>query len=159
MAFGTPDVLTQFGIEEEVANNYMFNAISSNNVQFNNDVVAKARSFPANMQAGCARLLVKMLRRYNESDHFAKAYKKDRNGLTGGKPRGFHIPKPSELLDKAKNKLLNANPAEPTLPANPRELVKMRLEEFLKTSATVDFDAQLNVNMFVNPVYEAKSNQ
>lgn len=50
---------------------------------------------------------------------------------------------------------------EKAYPADPKVLVKKRLQEFISLSATVDFNAKLSgtgkKQLFVNPVYEKKS--
>ncbi|WP_302861461.1 hypothetical protein [Mucilaginibacter sp. L3T2-6] len=146
-------------MEPETANNYMFNELLSSNVQFSRVLVNKARSLNTDMQADCARILVRLFKAYTESDAFAKAYKKYRVEHLPRKSHGFHIPKPSELLGQAKNKLLNGDASADLLPTNPKEIIKKRLEEFLKVSATVNFDAKLNGRLFADVQYEAESSQ
>jgi hypothetical protein len=52
---------------------------------------------------------------------------------------------------------------EKEYPADPRPLIKKRLQKFLDITADVDFDAELkekgNKKFFVNPDYERKSNE
>ena len=45
---------------------------------------------------------------------------------------------------------------EKELPADPKELVKARLEQFLEATEDVDFDAKLNGRKFANAAYERK---
>jgi hypothetical protein len=45
---------------------------------------------------------------------------------------------------------------EEELPADPKELVKARLEQFLKATEDVDFDAKLNGRKFASAQYERK---
>jgi len=45
---------------------------------------------------------------------------------------------------------------EEEYPADPKELVKKRLEEFLEATEDVDFDAELSGRKFANKVYERK---
>ena len=45
---------------------------------------------------------------------------------------------------------------EENLPADPKELVKQRLEELLDATEDVDFDAELNGRKFANKLYERK---
>lgn len=55
------------------------------------------------------------------------------------------------------------NDAEYAMPATPRELVKLRLKEFLDLTADIDFDAKLvqsgKVKKFADPRLEAKSHE
>ena len=44
-------------------------------------------------------------------------------------------------------------------PADPRQLVKLRLQEFLSETANVDFAAKLNGRKFANAAYEGKSSE
>ena len=159
MAFTWPDVLTQLGVATETANEYMFSAISNGHTEFKEELVSVARKLPVDVRVTCTKQLVRLLREYTGSETFARSYKKYRNQQMKGKARGFRLPKPSELLNSAAAQILSNQTPETALPANHVQLVKARLEEFLKESATVDFNAQLNGNVFANTEYERKSHQ
>jgi len=156
MAFTSDDVLKQFDITAQQANERIFGAMSSDYLQFDKMLVDKARSLPVSVRVTCTRLLVKFIKEYTETDAFAGSYKKYRKEHMVGKAHGFHLPKPSELLNKAADKLLNGNSPGTALPADPKELVRSRLKEFLEVSSTVDFDAKLIGKTFADAAYESK---
>lgn len=156
MAFSADNVLTQLGISAETANNYLFRAISTNYLQFDKALVDKARSLPVDMRVSCTRLLVNLLKEYTQSETFVDSYKRYRRERLAGKSHGFRLPRPSDLLNKAIDKVSNGGSSASDLPADPAVLVRNRLKEFLKESATVDFDAKLNGDSFADPIYESK---
>jgi len=156
MAFTAENVLTQFGISAETANNYLFKAVSTDYVQFDKELIDKARSLPVSARVSCARLLVNLLREYTQSEAFINSYKKYRRERLAGKSHGFRLPRPSDLVNKTIDKVSNDGSASTALPADPAVLVRKRLKEFLEDSATVNFDAKLNGGVFTDPVYECK---
>ena len=85
-------------------------------------------------------------------------YKTWRNEELGYKEKK-KIGNPFKLVDKAIDKQLNRGDDEKRMPADPEELIRKRLQEFLDISATVDFDAELNGYSFADKRYEAKGNQ
>ena len=155
-AFTTDDVLTQFDISAQQANDCIFGAVSSDYLQFNKTLVDKARNLPLSVRVSCTRLLVKFVKEYTRSEEFASSYKKYRKEHLAGKSHGFRLPKPSDLVNKTVDKFLNGNSSQTALPADPAELVRNRLKEFLEESATVDFDAKLIGKTFSDPTYESK---
>jgi len=157
MAFNVENVLTQFGISSETANNYLFRAVSTDYVQFDKELVYRARSLPVGVRVSCARLLVNLLREYTQSETFINSYKKYRRERLAGKSHGFRLPSPSDLVNKVIDKVSNDGSASTALPADPVVLVRNRLKEFLEDSATVNFDAKLNGGVFTDPVYESKN--
>jgi len=156
MAFTTDDVLKQFDITTQQVTENIFGAISSDYLQFDKVLVGKARNMPVSVRVSCTRLLVKFIKEYTQSDAFAESYKKYRKEHMVSKSHGFHLPRPSDLINKAADRLLNGNSSSNTLPVDPAELVRNRLKEFLEESATVDFDAKLTGKTFSDPVYESK---
>ncbi|HTK18449.1 MAG TPA: hypothetical protein VL442_03000 [Mucilaginibacter sp.] len=156
MAFTTDDVLKQFDISAQQANDSIFGAMSSDYLQFNKTLVDKARSLPMNLRVSGTRLLINFIKDYTKSDEFASNYKKYRKEHLADKSHGFRLPKPSDLVNKAVDKFTNGNSSSTALPADPAELVRNRLKEFLEVSATVDFDAKLIGKTFSDPTYESK---
>ena len=156
MAFTSDDLLKQFDITAQQANESIFGAMSSDYLQFDKVLVDKARNLPVSVRVSCTRLLVKFIKEYTQTDAFAASYRKYRKEHMVGKSHGFHLPKPSELVNKAADKLLNGNSSSTALPSDPAELVRNRLKEFLEVSATVDFDAKLIGKTFSDPAYESK---
>ena len=69
------------------------------------------------------------------------------------------MPSLGKLAENAIDKQLNKSEDEKKIPADPQEMIKKRLQEFLALSATVDFEARLNGTVFANPEYESKSDQ
>lgn len=125
------------------------------------DVVKKARSLPEAMQVEGARQLVRYAKEYTESADFKKQYARWRDEQLGykQKKKGFGIPNPMKMIDKAIDKQVNKGDDDKKMPADPNELIKKRLEKFMEISATVDFEATLNGYQFANPEYEKKSDQ
>jgi hypothetical protein len=125
------------------------------------DFVKKARSLPESVRVEGARQLVRFAKEYTQSDNFKKQYKTWRDQELGykQKKKGFGIPNPMKMIDKAIDKQVNKGEDDKKLPADPNELIKKRLTKFMDISATVDFDAQLNGSQFANPDYERKSDQ
>lgn len=123
------------------------------------DIVKKARSLPEAAQVEGARQLVRYAREYTQTPEFKKQYSRWRDEQLGykQKKKGFGIPNPMKMLDKAIDKQLNKGDDDKKLPADPAELIKKRLEKFMEISATVDFEAALNGSQFANPEYEKKS--
>lgn len=121
------------------------------------DYKQKAHSLPDNLKAEGTRALIKFAKEYSTTDDFKKKYAKYRNEHLGYATK--KISNPFKMIDKAMDKQLNKGDDEKRMPSDPSELIKQRLKEFLKTSATVDFDAELNGNQFAKPSYEAKSGQ
>lgn len=156
MAFNVENVLTQFGVSSETANNYLFRAVSTDYVQFDKELVDRARALPVGVRVSCTRLLVNLLREYTQSETFINSYKKYRRERLAGKSHGFRLPRPSDLVNKVIDKVSNDGSASTALPADPAVLVRNRLKEFLEDSATVNFDAKLNGGVFTDPVYESK---
>lgn len=48
---------------------------------------------------------------------------------------------------------------EEEYPADPKELVKQRLQDFLRETSNVDYAAKLNGRRFANAAYESKSSE
>lgn len=156
MAFTTDDALKQLDITASQANESIFGAISSDYLQFDKVLVDKARSLPVSVRVSCTRLLVKFIKEYTQSDAFASGYKKYRKEHIVSKSHGFRLPKPSDLVNKTVDKFLKGNSSSNELPADPQDLIRNRLKEFLEVSSTVDFEAKLNGRTFSDPVYESK---
>jgi hypothetical protein len=125
------------------------------------DLVKKARSLPESVRVEGARQLVRYAKEYTQSAGFKKEYKSWRDQELGykQKKKGFGIPNPMKMIDKAIDKQLNKGEDDKKLPEDPNELIKKRLTKFMEISATVDFDAKLEGSMFANPDYEKKSDQ
>jgi hypothetical protein len=125
------------------------------------DVVKKARSLPEAAQVEGARQLVRFAKEYTQSAEFKKQYTRWRDEQLGykQKKKGFGIPNPMKMIDKAIDKQMNKGEDDKKMPADPNELIKKRLEKFMEISATVDFEATLNGTQFANPEYEKKSDQ
>lgn len=122
------------------------------------DLKSKARDLPVETQVEGTRTLIKFARDYSKTEDFKKKYAKFRNQELGYASK--KISNPFKVIDKAMDKQLNKGDDEKRMPADPNDLIKQRLKAFLRTSATVDFDAELDsYKQFVNPSYESKSFQ
>nr|WP_294942761.1 hypothetical protein [uncultured Mucilaginibacter sp.] len=158
MAF-TGDALTQLNVDSKEANQYMFEAVKTSSVAFKTDLVDKARSLPVDVRVACTRELVQLAKAYTQTDAFASEYKKFRTKQLYGKAKRFGMPSVSGLLNKAKDKVLNGDNGEQSYPADPQEMVKKRLEEFMKVTAEVDFSAKTTNGEFIDEEYRRKPGQ
>jgi hypothetical protein len=155
----TGDALTQLNVDGKEANEYMFQAVKTSNVYFKTDLVDKARSLPVDVRVTCTRELVQLAKAYSQTDAFASDYKKFRNKQLYGKAKRFGMPSVSGLLNKAKDKVLNGDGGEQSYPGDPQEMVKKRLEEFMKGTAEVDFSAKTANGEFIDEEYRRKPGQ
>ncbi|OOQ56416.1 hypothetical protein [Mucilaginibacter pedocola] len=156
----TADALTQLNIDSKEANEYMLEAVKRPAISFKTDLVDKARSLPVDVRVVCTRELVQLAKAYTQSDDFASDYKKFRNKQLYGKVKRFGMPSVSGLLNKAKDKVINGgNNGEQSYPADPQEMVKKRLEEFMETTADVNFSAKTANGEFIDEEYRRKPDQ
>jgi len=124
------------------------------------DVVKKARSLAEPARVEGVRQLVRFAREYTQTADFKKEYKRWRDQQLGYKQKKkLGIPNPMKMIDKAIDKQLNKAEDDKKLPADPNELIKKRLQEFLTLSASVDFEAEVSGGRFVKSEYEAKSRE
>ena len=124
------------------------------------NLVAKARSIPVEMRVAGIRQLISLAKDYTSSDEFSNDYKKWRNNrLNPGQKSKLGIPRFRKMLDNAVDNAIDKKDNDNRYPADPQELVKKRLEEFLEVSETVNFDAEMRGNMFADPKYEGKDDK
>lgn len=155
------DIFSDLEFGREAAEQKIIQSFGWGYLNTDYDVVKKARSLPEAAQVEGARQLVRFAKEYTESAAFKKQYTRWRDEQLGykQKKKGFGIPNPMKMLDKAIDKQMNKGEDDKKLPADPNELIKKRLEKFMEISATVDFEATLNGAQFANPEYEKKSDQ
>lgn len=159
MAFtSVRSVFDDLEINEDKANKMTIESFGRGLVFSSGDVVRKARSLPVEMQVQGTRELIRYAKKYVQTEDFKKKYSKWRNEELGYKPKKG-IGNPLKMLDNVVDKQLNKGDDESRMPSDPNELVRKRLQEFLKVSETVDFDAELQGTSFAKPSYEAKSQQ
>ena len=123
-----------------------------------NTIVSDARKLSTEEKVEGIRQLMQLAKEYTATEAFRKEYKKWRNDkLNPGTKSKLGLPKLGKMLDNAIDNQLDKKQNEKNYPEDGIELVKKRLTDFLDISATVDFDAELNGNMFVKAEYEKKS--
>ena len=161
MSATVADIFSDLEFGREAAEQKIMQSFGWGYLNTDYDVVKKARSLPEAAQVEGARQLVRFAKDYTQTAAFKKQYARWRDEQLGykQKKKGFGIPNPMKMLDKAIDKQLNKGNDDKKYPANPDELIKKRLQSFMEISATVDFDATLNGSMFANPEYEKKSDQ
>jgi hypothetical protein len=159
------DIYSSLDINKEQAKKRLLESIGEGYIMSGeHDLVSKARNLPVEMRVAGIRELIKLAKEYTSSDEFASDYKKWRNNrINPGQKSRLGLPKFKKMLDNAVDnavdKTVGGNENEDRYPSDPNKLIKKRLEEFLSVSESVDFDAKLNGNMFVNPDYESKDDK
>jgi len=150
-------IYTSLGISEDDAQECLFNSIVDGyvNRSGHDDLVANARALPESARVEGIRELMKLAKTYSATDKFKKDYKKWRSKKLSGGGKG--IPNFGKMLDKAIDNKLDKEKNEKLYPAEPEDMIRKRLQDFLDISATVDFDAVLNGNEFVKSDYVKKN--
>ncbi|PWU00728.1 MAG: hypothetical protein C5B52_08405 [Bacteroidetes bacterium] len=155
------NIFDELETTQDKAKETLVSAFGSGNFSASYDLVKKARSLPVELRVEGARQLIRFAKDYTRTEEFKDQYKRWRQEMLGGgrRPKKFGIPNPMKVLDNAIDKQLNKSDTEKKVPADPNEMLKMRLQEFLDVSATVDFGAQVSGGRFVKSEYESKSPQ
>ena len=155
------NIFDELETTQEKAKENLVSAFGIGNFSPNYDLVKKARSLPVELRVDGTRQLIRFAKDYTKTEEFKEQYKKWRQEMLGGarRPKKFGIPNPKKVLDNAIDKQLNKSDTEKKAPADPNEMLKMRLQEFLDVSSTVDFSAQVSGGRFVKSEYESKSPQ
>ena len=146
-------------ISEDQAKECLLLSIGAGGVMAGNhsDLVRNARSLSSEEQVEGIRQLMKLAKEYTATEEFKKDYKKWRDKkLNPDAKTKIGVPKLGKMLENKIDSKLNKAENEKKYPSDPDEMVKKRLEDFLAISATVDFDAELNGWLFVDPDYEKK---
>ena len=151
-------IFSELEISEEKANQFTLESFGRGLVYGGSGITAKAKALPVEMQVAGTRELIQYAKKYVQTEEFKRKYKTWRNEELGYKEKK-KIGNPFKMVDKAIDKQLNRGDDEKRMPADPDELIRKRLQEFLDISATVDFDAELNGYSFADKRYESKSNQ
>lgn len=124
------------------------------------DLVYNARKLSAEDKVEGIKELMQLAKEYTSSEEFKQEYtnwrKEELNPGTKGK---LGVPKFGKMLENKINNKIDKAENEKKYPSNPDELIKKRLSDFLEISATVDFDAEVRGDRFVNPEYEKKSHE
>ena len=124
------------------------------------NLVSKAKNLPVEMRVAGIRQLILLAKDYTSGEEFREDYKKWRNNrLNPGQKTRLGLPKFRKMLDNAVDNAIDKKDNDNRYPADPQELIKKRLEEFLEISATVDFDAEMRGRMFADPKYESKDDK
>jgi hypothetical protein len=120
---------------ESIGNGYLSRGDKS-------DLVSNARNLPVEIRQSGVRELIHFAKEYTATEEFKKDYKKWRNNkINPGSKSKLGIPKLGKILDNKIDNQVDKKDNEKKYPADPAELIKKRLEDFLAVSATVDFDA------------------
>jgi hypothetical protein len=155
------DIYSSLDISKDQAKQRLLECIAEGYVvSGEHNLVAKARSIPVEMRVAGIRQLISLAKDYTSSDEFSNDYKKWRNNrLNPGQKSKLGIPRFRKMLDNAVDNAIDKKDNDNRYPADPQELVKKRLEEFLEVSETVNFDAEMRGNMFADPKYEGKDDK
>lgn len=154
-------IIDDLHITEDKANSIFVRSLGAGLLQSEYKIVQAARALPASTQAAGIKQLIRLAKDYSKTASFTKEYSQWRQERLGyrQKQRGLRVPSLGKLAENAIDKQLNKSEDEKKIPADPQEMIKKRLQEFLALSATVDFEARLNGTVFANPEYESKSDQ
>ncbi|HUP13808.1 MAG TPA: hypothetical protein VM187_16420, partial [Niastella sp.] len=158
MAATVTNVFEDLGFTEDDAKENVLASFGGGFINTSYEVVKNAKALSVELRVTGTRQLVRFAKEYSQTSDFQKKYTKWRNERLGYRKKKLSL-NPMKALDNVIDKQLNKGDDEKRYPADAKELVKQRLNEFLEVSATVDFDAQLNGSMFANPTYEAKNQQ
>lgn len=155
------DIYSSLDISKEQAKQRLLECIVEGYiVSGEHDLVSKAKGLPVDMRVAGIRQLIGLAKDYTSSEEFRSDYKKWRNNrLNPGQKSRLGIPKFRKMLDNAVDNAIDKKDNDSRYPADPQELVKKRLEEFIEISGTVDFDAEMRGTMFANPKYEDKDDK
>lgn len=155
-AVGAGDVLQQVGYSKNDAMSDAVFSIAVGQFGINDAVEKKLRAASPEVRAALVEQGLLWLKTYTATPQFEQAYQQHRNDY---KPEAPGTEGEPEDIQSAKE-YYNEQLAEwkQNYPATGREMVKRRLNEFLRESADVDFDAKLvrkgNKMRFVNQQYE-----
>lgn len=155
------DVFETLQIERDKAEQLMARSIASGKPQATSDLVKVARSLETDVKVAAVRELISAAKAYTETPAFQSDYTRWRDEQLGyaTKPTNA-VRNPLGMLERKLDKKLNAKKDESKFPAKASDAVKLRLQEFMDLSATVDFSARLTSGRrFENSAYEAKSNE
>lgn len=151
------NIYESLSLSEDDARECLFNSIVEGYIVRgdHNDLVSNARNLPVESRVEGIRELMRLARAYTETEKFKKDYKKWRSKKLSGGTKG--IPNFGKMLDKAIDNKLDKEKNEKLYPAEPGDMVKTRLTDFIEISGTVDFEAEVQGGQFVNPTYQKKN--
>jgi hypothetical protein len=160
-AFAMYDVFEELSISQDKGKEYLVNSIVTGLMSSDDDLIQRVRSMSVESQVQVMKQLMQFAKSYTQTDEFKESYKKWRkNKLNPEEKTKLGLPKFGKMLDNKINNKMDKAENEKNYPSDPNELIKQRLTVFLKISATVDFDAELNdAHGFKNPEYERKGGQ
>ena len=155
------DIYSSLDISKDQAKKRLLESIGEGYiVSGEHDLVSKAKNLPVEMRVAGIKELIVLAKEYTSSDEFAKDYKKWRNNrLNPGQKSKLGLPRIRKVLDNAVDNAIDSKENDNRYPADPQELIKKRLEDFLEVSGTVNFDAEMRGNMFADASYEAKDDK
>ena len=158
-AFAVFNVFDELNTTEDKVRESLLLSMANGGMMVDSEVKQKAKSLPIEIQVKVVRELINIAREYSKTDAFASDYKKWRKQkLNPTEKTKLGLPKLGKMLDNKINNSVDKAENEKKYPADPNELIKQRLSDFLKVSATVDFDAELtDARAFKNKEYERKS--
>jgi hypothetical protein len=143
-AFAVYNVFDELNITEDKAKESLLNSIASGFMTVDYDVKQKARSLATEEKVQVIRGLINYAKDYSRTEEFKNEYKKWRkNKLNPEEKTKLGLPRFGKMLDNKINNKMDKAENEKNYPADPNELIKQRLTDFLRISATVDFDAEL----------------
>ena len=160
-AFTVFDVFNELSITEEKGKELLLTSIAEGWMSTNFEINQKARALSSESKVEAIRQLINFAKEYSKTDAFKSDYKKWRkNKLNPGEKTKLGLPKLGKMLDNKINNSVDKGDNEKRYPSDPNELIRQRLTDFLKISATVDFDAELtDARQFKNKEYEHKGSQ
>lgn len=153
---GAGDVLQQVGYDKARAASDAVFAISVGQLGLDDRAEAKFKAASPEMRAALVEQGLIWLKAYTQTPAFEQAYQAHRNDYKPEAPGTEGNPEDIQYAREQYNEQLAQWKQD--YPATGREMVKRRLNEFLRESADVDFDAKLvrrgGKMRFVNQTYE-----
>jgi hypothetical protein len=155
------DVFETLQIERNKAEQLMAKSFASGKPQTTSELVKAAKNLETDVKVAAVRELVSAAKAYTETPAFQSDYTKWRDEQLGyaTKPTNA-VRNPLGMLERKLDKKLNEKKDESKYPAKANDALKLRLQEFMDLSSTVDFSARLTSGRrFENGAYEAKPNE
>ncbi|ULQ56063.1 hypothetical protein KJS94_15550 [Flavihumibacter rivuli] len=157
-ATATYAILEQLEVTEKDASSMMVRSLGMGYPAIDRAIINKARSLSTDLKVTGTRQLIQFAKDYSQTEAFRKDYKQWRSEYLNGGKKKFRLRNPMDVLNSAIDKQVDkvVGGEDNSIPEDPKQMVKKRLEKFMEVSATVDFDAALNGSRFADPRYEAK---
>lgn len=154
------DFCDDIEITKQKAKEYLLQSITSAVLQADGNVVSKTKSLPLELKVEGIKQLMQLAKEYTSSEEFKSDYKKWRHArLNPDEKTRLGIPKFGKMINNKIDNTVDKEKNEKIYPSDPTDMVKQRLQDFLRVSKTVDFDAEVSNGRFTKKEYESKSAQ